>query len=110
MSPGGPADAVAAWVEYGALAVAAGAGLLCGAGLVSMRSTLAKLHFLGPLSVLGAPAVALAITARYHLGSMSLQAWAVAAMVMFSGPLVSHGTAKAVGTSPRRAGEGGGNE
>lgn len=75
-----------------AVAVAIGSGL----GVALMPGALQKLHYLSPLSTVVPALVATAISLRYGPSTMMLQAWAVAVLLIGTGPVAAHATARAL--------------
>lgn len=76
---------------------------LCCLGVLLARNPYARLHFLGPASLLGPPAFAAAILIQSP-GKGGLKAVLIAAALLVINPIVSHATARAVHARPRPSG------
>lgn len=77
------------------LAAAVVIAVLCSVGVVAMRDTYQRLHFLGPVGVVSPLLVAIAVLIREGVSSQSVKAWLVALALLVSGPLLVHATARA---------------
>jgi multicomponent Na+:H+ antiporter subunit G len=77
------------------LAVAAASVLLSCVGLVAARSSWDKLHFTGPASVIAPVALAGAVLVQEPLSSAGIKAVLVALVMLLTGPVVLHATARA---------------
>ena len=69
--------------------------LLCCIGVLVMRSTLDRLHFLGPASTLGPAAVGIAILVEEGVSQGSGKALLLAMLLGATNPLLTHATARA---------------
>jgi multisubunit Na+/H+ antiporter MnhG subunit len=69
--------------------------LLCCLGLLVMRSTFARIHFLGPATILGATSIAAAIVVKEALSQAGIKAILIAATLLVASPLLSHVTGRA---------------
>jgi multisubunit Na+/H+ antiporter MnhG subunit len=77
-------------------------------GLLLMRSPLARLHYLGPVSLLAPLFVAAAVLTEEGLGQAGLKALMVAVMLLVQGPVMAHILGRAMsirqGKAPDREG------
>lgn len=87
---------VLGWTADGLLAAAVAVAIGSGLGVALMPGALQKLHYLSPLSTVVPALVATAISLRYGPSTMMLQAWAVAALLIGTGPVAAHATARAL--------------
>ncbi len=82
--------------------------LACCLGLLLMRSPLARLHYLGPASLLAPVLVAAAVLAEEGLGQAGLKAVMIAALLFVQGPVLAHILGRAIsirqGKAPEREG------
>lgn len=69
--------------------------LLCCLGLLAMRTTFARIHFLGPSTILGATSIAAAIVVKEALAQAGIKAMLIAATLLAASPLLSHVTGRA---------------
>jgi multisubunit Na+/H+ antiporter MnhG subunit len=77
------------------LGVGAASVLLSCAGLVAARASLDKLHFTGPATVIAPTALAAAVLVEEPLSSAGVKAVLVALVMLLTGPVVLHATARA---------------
>jgi multisubunit Na+/H+ antiporter MnhG subunit len=75
--------------------------LLSALGLIAMRETLARVHYLGPAGF-GVAAIALAVLVEESFSMIGDKALLTAAVVLVGGPVLAHVTARA--TRVRRRG------
>jgi multisubunit Na+/H+ antiporter MnhG subunit len=88
-----------AWVLLGAGGAVQVMGVL---GVVLLRDALDRLHYLAP-SLLAAVLIAVAICVQESLFSqIGLYALLTAGLLAFTGPVLSHATARAIDQSRRR--------
>lgn len=72
------------------------ASVLMGAvGLLAARTAYDQLHFTGPPTVIGPLAVAAAVLVEEPLSSAGIKAVIVALIMVFTGPILLHATARA---------------
>jgi monovalent cation/proton antiporter MnhG/PhaG subunit len=72
-----------------------GVEVLCCAGILAMRSTFARIHFLGPATILGATSIAAAIVVHEALSQAGIKAILIAAALLAASPLLGHVTGRA---------------
>ncbi len=84
--------------------------LLSCIGLIVARDTYDRLHYLGPATSLGPVCIALATVAYFGLGQAGIKALLVAAVLLVTGPVVTHATARATRLRGSRDVPGGGDE
>jgi multisubunit Na+/H+ antiporter MnhG subunit len=77
------------------LALGAASVLLSCAGLVAARSSWDKLHFTGPATVIAPVALAGAVLVQEPLSSAGIKAVLVCFVMLLTGPVVLHATARA---------------
>jgi multisubunit Na+/H+ antiporter MnhG subunit len=77
------------------LVLGGGSVVLSCAGLVAARSSWDKLHFTGPATVVAPAAFAAAVVVQEPLSSAGVKALLVAAVMLTTGPVVLHATARA---------------
>jgi multisubunit Na+/H+ antiporter MnhG subunit len=82
--------AVDALLAIGAISV-----LLSCAGLVAARNSLDKLHYTGPATIIGPICLAAAVLLQEPLSSAGIKAVLVAIVMLLTGPVVLHSTARA---------------
>jgi multisubunit Na+/H+ antiporter MnhG subunit len=84
--------------------LAAGAALQVFAvlGVVLLRDALDRLHYVGVSSLAGA-CIAAAIVVRESFSLIGIYALLVAALVLFTGPVLAHATAQAIVAARRRS-------
>jgi multisubunit Na+/H+ antiporter MnhG subunit len=80
-------------VVFALLALGVGLQLLTVLGLIAMRDTFARLHYLG-LSSFGLAAVAAAILVQESFSMIGDKAVATAVIVLVTGPVLIHVTAR----------------
>jgi multicomponent Na+:H+ antiporter subunit G len=80
---------------YLLLALGAASVLLSCAGLVAARNPLDKLHYTGPATIIGPIALAGAVLVQEPLSSAGVKAVLVAFVMLLTGPVVLHATARA---------------
>ena len=88
MSPGDVAVAVL-------LALGVGAALISAVGLLASWSPYDQLHFTGPATVISPIAVAAAVLVEEPLSSAGIKAVLVALVMVATGPVLIHATARA---------------
>lgn len=84
------------------LAIGVGLQLLSALGLIAMRDTLARVHYLAPAGF-GVLAIALAILVEESFSMVGDKALLTAAVALVGGPVLAHVTARA--TRVRRRGD-----
>lgn len=70
--------------------------LACCLGVLVMGNAYDKLHYLGPAAIVGPLAVAVAIVLRDSLSSAGIKALLTAGLLIVSGPVLTHATARAL--------------
>jgi multicomponent Na+:H+ antiporter subunit G len=97
----GPHDIVISML----LAFGVGIELLCCLGLWAMRRTFDRLHYVGPAVVLGTPALVVAVVIEEGFSSAGAKAVVIAVVLLLSGSVVTHATARAIHRASVRPGE-----
>jgi len=87
------------------LAFGVGIELLCCLGLWAMRRTFDRLHYVGPAVVLGTPALVAAVVIEEGFSSAGAKAFTIAVILLLSGSVVTHATARAIHRASMRSGE-----
>ena len=77
------------------LAVGVAVVLLSATGLLVARNSWDKLHFTGPATVISPVALAAAVLVHEPLSSAGIKAVIVAVVMLLTGPVVVHATARA---------------
>ena len=77
------------------LAVAVASALLGGLGLLATSNPYDQLHFTGPASVIGPVAIAAAVLVEEPLSSAGIKSVLVALVLLGTGPVLVHATARA---------------
>jgi len=77
------------------LAVGVASALMSALGLVATRDPYDQLHFTGPATVIGPVAIAAAVLVEEPLSSAGIKAVLVALVMLASGPVLIHATARA---------------
>jgi multisubunit Na+/H+ antiporter MnhG subunit len=80
----------------GLITVAVVAEIACAVGVWRTRSALDRLHFLGPATIIGPLAIAIATWLQRGVDQVSIKATLAMALLLFTGPLLSYVTARAV--------------
>ncbi len=93
--------AVAALVVFGV-----GVEVLCAIGLLVMRDPFDRLHYLGPASILGPLALAVAVLIDAHDVASRIKVVLIVLTLLIVGPVLTHATARAI--QARQAGRNGG--
>jgi len=88
VSPGDVAVAVL-------LAMGVASGLMGALGLLAVRDPYDQLHFTGPATVIGPVAIAAAVLVEEPLSSAGIKAALVALIMVGTGPILLHATARA---------------
>jgi monovalent cation/proton antiporter MnhG/PhaG subunit len=86
---------VSAIVVDALLAVGVGAALLSAAGLLATRDHYDQLHFTAPATVIGPVAVAAAVLVEEPLSSAGIKSVLIAIVMLVTGPVLVHATARA---------------
>ncbi len=71
---------------------------LCGLGVLLARNPYARLHFIGPATLLGSLAVTAAVLVRNSSGQAEIKAVLIFLVLLVTGPIVSHVTGRAIHT------------
>lgn len=77
------------------LAVGVASVLVGAAGLLLVRDPYDQLHFTGPPTIVGPVAIAAAVLVEEPLSSAGVKAVLVAIVMLFTGPVLVHATARA---------------
>ena len=77
------------------LALGVGSALMSAIGLVATRSAYDQLHFTGPATVIGPVAIAAAVLVEEPLSSAGIKAVLIALIMVATGPILLHATARA---------------
>jgi monovalent cation/proton antiporter MnhG/PhaG subunit len=65
-------------------------------GVLAMRDTYQKVHFVTPITLVGPALVAVAVTLRAGWSEPTGQTWLAIAVICIAGPVLSHATVRAV--------------
>jgi monovalent cation/proton antiporter MnhG/PhaG subunit len=77
------------------LALGVASGLLGALGIVATRDPYNQLHFTGPATVIGPLAIAAAVLVEEPLSSAGIKAVLIALIMLATGPILVHATARA---------------
>jgi multicomponent Na+:H+ antiporter subunit G len=77
------------------LALGVGSALISALGLLATRDPYDQLHFTGPATVIGPVAVAAAVLVEEPLSSAGIKSVIVALVMLGTGPVLIHATARA---------------
>jgi len=77
------------------LAVGVASALMSALGLLATKDPYDQLHFTGPATVIGPVAIAAAVLVEEPLSSAGIKAALVALIMLASGPVLIHATARA---------------
>ena len=77
------------------LALVVGYVWVCIVGLVRSKGPFARLHFVGAVSLIAPPGIALAITLAGGAIPTAARAWLISAILFLTGGIVTHATARA---------------
>jgi monovalent cation/proton antiporter MnhG/PhaG subunit len=77
------------------LALGVGSALLGALGILAARDAYDQLHFTGPATVIGPIAIAAAVLVEEPLSSAGIKAVLVAVIMVTTGPVLLHATARA---------------
>jgi monovalent cation/proton antiporter MnhG/PhaG subunit len=77
------------------LALGVGSALLGAVGILVARDPYDQLHFTGPATVIGPVAIAAAVLVEEPLSSAGIKAVLVALIMLATGPILLHATARA---------------
>jgi multisubunit Na+/H+ antiporter MnhG subunit len=77
------------------LGVAAAVVLASSAGLLLMRDTYAKLHYVTPIALVAPVIVGLAVLAQSGLTEDTMETWLAVLILVISGPFLAHATVRA---------------
>ncbi len=76
--------------------------LLCCFGVLLGRNPYARLHFIGPATLLGSAAVAAAVLIQDSFSQSGIKAILIVLAFVATGPILSHATARAVHVRSRK--------
>lgn len=77
------------------LGLAVAVGLASSAGVLAMRDTYQKLHYLTPMSIVAPALVGLAVLVQAGYSAKSAQAWLAIGFLIIASPVLSHATIRA---------------
>jgi multicomponent Na+:H+ antiporter subunit G len=77
------------------LALAVASALMGALGLLAARDPYDQLHFTGPATVIGPIAIAAAVLVEEPLSSAGIKSVLIAAIMLATGPILIHATARA---------------
>lgn len=77
------------------LGLGVGSALLSAVGLLATRNPYDQLHFTGPATVVGPVAIAAAVLVEEPLSSAGVKAVLIALVMLATGPVLIHATARA---------------
>lgn len=77
------------------LVAGVGIELLCCLGLLVTQNVYDRLHFMGPATALGPFAIAAAVVLEEALSTAGIKAILIAAVLLTTGPVLTHGIARA---------------
>lgn len=77
------------------LGLGVGSALLSAVGLLATRNPYDQLHFTGPATVIGPVAIAAAVLVEEPLSSAGVKAVLIALVMLATGPVLIHATARA---------------
>jgi multicomponent Na+:H+ antiporter subunit G len=77
------------------LAAGVAVELSCCLGLVVMRDTFDRLHYLGPAATLGPVLIAAAVLVRHSSAQACIKIVLIVGFVLLIGPILTHATARA---------------
>jgi multicomponent Na+:H+ antiporter subunit G len=86
-----PGDVVVAVL----LALGVGSGLISAIGLLATRNPYDQLHFTGPVTLIAPVAIAAAVLVEEPLSSAGVKSVLVAIILLTTGPVLIHATARA---------------
>lgn len=78
------------------LALGVAIELLCCLGVLIMDNVYDRLHYLGPATAVGPVAIAAAVVLEEALSTAGIKALLIAAVLIGTGPVLTHATARAV--------------
>ncbi len=78
------------------LFIGIGIELLCCLGVWAAKNPYARLHFIGPATLLGGPFIAAAILFQDSFSQSGIKGILVVLILLATGPILSHATARAV--------------
>jgi len=77
------------------LAIGVASALMGSLGILATRNPYAQLHFTGPATVIGPVAIAAAVLVEEPLSSAGIKAVLIALIMVATGPILLHATARA---------------
>ncbi len=95
-------------VEAVLLVVAVAACAVASLGVLVMPSTYARLHYVGLVAAVAAPACAVAVAVAEGIWPAGAKALLIAIVMIASGPIVTHATARAARARHENGGAGSG--
>ena len=72
-----------------------GVEIVCCLGVLAMRSTFARIHLLGPATILGVSSIAAAVVVAEALSQAGIKAILMVLVLLAAGPLLAHATGRA---------------
>ncbi len=78
------------------LFIGVGIELLCCLGVWAGRNPYARLHFIGPATILGSSFIAAAILVQDSFSQSGIKGILVVLILLATGPILSHATARAI--------------
>ncbi len=70
--------------------------LLCCVGIMIAKNAYARIHFIGPATIIGSISLFLAVLVQEGLSQASLKAFLIALTLLITSPVLSHATARAI--------------
>jgi multicomponent Na+:H+ antiporter subunit G len=85
-----------AWIKGALLVAGVGVQVICLLGLLVARDVFDRLHLVAPASVFGAALVCASIVVSEIFSQAGIKAIIVGSLLLLSGPVLTHATARAV--------------
>lgn len=77
------------------LAIGVGVELLCSLGVLVISDVFNRLHYVGPATIVGLPAIAAAVVVAEGFSASGIKAMLIAVVVLATSPVLTHATARA---------------
>jgi multicomponent Na+:H+ antiporter subunit G len=77
------------------LAIGVGVALLCSLGVLVISDVFNRLHYVGPATILGLPAIAAAVVVAEGFSASGIKAMLIAVVVLATSPVLTQVTARA---------------